>query len=242
MISSETDARQNRQMRHRRALPLLVVVAALALAGCSPDIPVDGPEPIRSHSTPSATPPTPAKPALDHLVVGPDGLGDLAIGEPVPEADASVGLVTWNATACAESGLTAGQPYAGLWQAAYPADPSGPLQPDPFRVGVAGGVQGGAIVAIGVNSPQVATQTGVHLLSTAGDVQAAYSTATKSTFATSDVYSVAGTGSHRLDIEVLHGDAGPQLGGKVIIMTASDGAFPVSAFYGGDGGVGSCPV
>jgi hypothetical protein len=173
-------------------------------------------------------------------VLRPDGIGDLVVGRPVPVSDPTGALVSWNPTACSEVGLKPGEPYAGLWQTTYPQDPSGPLQPDPFRIGVSGGLQDGDITGVEVYSPHILTERGIHLLSTAADVEAAYPGASKKVFPQSEVYSIA-AGPARLDIEVLPPDGSDQ-GGRVIIMTASASDQDVAALYASDAGYGNCPV
>jgi len=182
--------------------------------------------------------PTPTKPALSELEIGPNGMGDLVIGQPVPSGTA---LVRWNPAACAETGLAVGQPGAGQWQSTYPDDPDGPFQPDPFRIAVAGGVQGAPIIAIGANSPHITTAKGIHLGSGHEDVFAAYPDAASTDFSQSDVFSITGSGAHRLDIELLHPGMDPQWGGEVVAITVSDGSAPPRAVYGGDTGLG-CSV
>jgi hypothetical protein len=188
--------------------------------------------------TPSSTP-TRIAPALGSLVIGPDGMGDLEIGVAVPATSL---LVHWNPTACTDGGgAEAGQPFAGQWQASYPDDPNGPFQHDPFRIATAGGVQGGVVVAIGPNSPQVSTDRGIHLLSDHSAMFAAYPDVAVSYFPMSDVYSIPGTSGHRLDIELLHPGIDPDLGGKVVAITAVDGSAAPRPIYGSDTGLG-CSV
>ena len=84
------------------AFAAVAIVAAGLLVGCAPS--TSGPAaPIDSTSSPSAEipppapapTPTPVKPALDGLVLTTEGLGNLAIGAPVPDVAQPLALVAF---------------------------------------------------------------------------------------------------------------------------------------------------
>jgi hypothetical protein len=232
------------QDQRMRAVLTVSAAAAilLGLASCSVGIPVADPSSSRPHAT-SATPAPssePTRPALADLILSPGGLGPLRLGQPVPSTASDLALATWKADACVDSGIAIGQPYAGQWITTYPDDPAGPLQHDPFRIAVAGGVKSGAITAVQIFSPAVRTATGIHLGSSADDVARAYPGATVVPGSVSTVTVVDGPGG-RLLIEVAGPELQPQQVGTVVIMTAIPPEEAPRPFFASDTGVG-CPV
>ena len=156
---------------------LLVVTLMASLASCAAE-PDATPEPTSSASsstpaTESSTPiPTEAapatRPALSDLVVTPEGIGSLVVGQPVPDEAPDVALMSWNPTYCADQtpeGIeppAEGAPFAGAWTANYPDSASvlGGVTA-PFNLSTEGGVEDGAIRWINVWGSEVATETGI---------------------------------------------------------------------------------
>ncbi|MFT4285574.1 MAG: hypothetical protein QM598_12140, partial [Protaetiibacter sp.] len=108
-----------------RGLAVPLVVAALALSACASDPePAGSTPPPAASQTPSPTP-TPTRPALDELVLTPEGLGDIRIGQPVPDADPALAIVTWNARGCEDTWAAEQNPAVGYWQSVAPRSQSG---------------------------------------------------------------------------------------------------------------------
>jgi hypothetical protein len=219
----------------------------VSLAGCAtPSAPSEAPA---SSARPSVSP-TPApevRPALSDLVVSPAGLGPLRVGTPVPDAEADVALVTWDALGCGDSAgpRVEGEPFAGFWRSVYPDDVS--AETGTFDVVTVGGVQGGPIANIIVKSAEPATAEGIHVGSTLDDVLAAYPGATLAEeTSVSTVYLLEGeTGSLTIEIaresEGTEGYWKPSVLGTVVWMVAWEPSQAIGAIAASDG-AGPCPV
>jgi len=176
-------------------IPRAVVAAVLAisLAGCAPEAAppeVAEPAPIE---TPTPTP-EPTKPTLSELVLTTEGLGDLVVGEPVPDTDPELALVDWDPVNCVVegSGLSEGDPGAGSWVPTYDDGAFTTLtSPD----------KDGAIIVISGSDSALATDEGIALGSSVADVEAAYPDATLLEGELSTVYIVEGDAG-KLLIEV----------------------------------------
>ena len=133
----------------RRILTLCLV--ALMLAGCTA---TPAPTPHSTTSGPPSSRPAATRPDLGDLVIGPDGLGPLVIGQPVPAQPAGVAIVHYVADYCVinlgdgANGLAPGQPWAGAWISAYG-------EPEAFEVNTVDGLQSGAVGSIAVNDWQL---------------------------------------------------------------------------------------
>lgn len=177
--------------------PLLLLAATLLsgvlLTGCAVQV---GPEPTGSPEpteTATETPePDPTRPPLADLVLAPDGLDGLAIGDPAP-TDPATSLATYDPAACDGYGLWTADP-------AYAAATSyGP--PTAFGVGGAGTVD-----RIELYSDDIPTDQGIRLGATRADVEAAYPGVAPVAEYLTDLYIVAGT-TGALVIEVTAQDA-----------------------------------
>lgn len=155
-------------MSIRITLAAAAVIAAGTLIGCAqsepqPTVPTD------SASSPSAEAPTPTptspavKPDLEDLVLTTEGLGDLAIGAPVPDAAQPLALVAFDPEySC--------YPTNGAWLSTYE---SAPLL-GTFVIRTENFEPSGAIDWILVNSPLIKSDRGVGAGDSRDAVLAAY--------------------------------------------------------------------
>ncbi|WP_294179280.1 hypothetical protein [uncultured Schumannella sp.] len=108
--------------RRRAAALSAALIAALVLSGCAPEEPAPEPTETVIDAGPVATPtPTETRPiALEDLAIGPDGLADLVLGQPVDD-DPELGLIHLDPAACTDeqtgfdAGIVVGDPLAALW-------------------------------------------------------------------------------------------------------------------------------
>lgn len=173
---------------------ILGIAAALVivglLAGCAPTAPTaptsepTTPPSSQPNTAPSTAPsadPTPAptaepttRPDLADLTIGPEGLGSLKIGSPVPTEAKDVALVNWKPDWCLVNGKV-GEPYVGIWEAQYKATSGQAFgDPYPFFVYTNGGEQSRSLRNVFVWSPQIKTTTGIGVGSTEAEIKAAY--------------------------------------------------------------------
>jgi hypothetical protein len=221
-----------------RVLVLAVTATLLAtLAGCS----VTEPVPTAAPSTPAAAPTVeetaePTRPALDELVISPEGIADLRVGHPVPLANPELLLVTWNPTGCIDPDDpfeedVEGEPWAGRWESVH----RGSDGAWPFWV-VTDGTQNGVIQFIG--SANVPTDRGIRVGSTRADVEAAYPGLSPfhGEFSLADLY-IVDAGASRLVIEVVS-DATwyPEMIDRVLVMYTESTSYPPSSIAGSDAG------
>jgi hypothetical protein len=236
-----------------KAIGLIATVAvmALAVAGCTSQS-VDRKTPAPTRTVIAARTPTPAptRAALSDLVVSPRGLGDIEIGQPVPNDSAALALVSFDPTACvsAELGVKAGDPNAGAWATTYPAVKN-PYGPDaPFSVVTAEPTQTGAVAAIAIWTPGIHTDEGITVGDSLDKLKVAYPKFAQIVHGqVSDVYVVRGT-SGELLIEVateLAGEPGYWAAnetGTVLWMTVEPIGAEVYPIAGTDGGPSPCPT
>jgi hypothetical protein len=151
--------------------------------------------------TPSATPtPVPTKPTLAQLVVSPDGLGDLVVGQAVPAEQSATAIMHYDPTSCADAAnsiYSVGDPGAGAWLPSYPSDRSA-SHPLPFDIGpVAGPTDPVSVIEIW--SSALKTDKGIGAGSTIAQLTAAYGSALSIDSAVnSDVYILNGARSKLL--------------------------------------------
>jgi len=201
-------ARRVERMKISRAA--VFVVLAVSLAGCASEAPPEVAEPAPIE-TPVVTPtPTsePTKPALSDLVLTPDGLDYLVTGEPVPEVESDLAIVSLEPDYCAASSGAEGD----FWVSTYPGG-----EESSFYITV----DDGDLYRIFITSPEILTEEGIGIGSTEADVVAAYPTAKLVTRNPSvNMYVVKGD-SGQLTIEVPVGDEfGADAKGTVTFMTS----------------------
>ncbi len=186
------------------------MLAAVALSGCAVGIDVPRTEAPTPSSTPTPTPtPDPTRPALDEIVLAPSGIADVVIGAPVPAGDPALQPYVWDGTACADTGIPEGDPFAGYWHAADPGDAGVAGNPHPFVLITADGTREGPVVAVHVWNT-VRTATGIGVGSTRDQLEAAYPGLPMTDGPLSDVYELSENGN-RITFEVA--DDSPQGGG-----------------------------
>jgi hypothetical protein len=190
-------------MHIRRALAAVVLTTAM-LSGCSTQPPTS---PTTAEANETSTPaPAPTKPALADLIVTPEGIGDVIVGEPPRSENAETALLTFVEGYCqpaidelielygSEPGLSPDK-----WVANFEPALSGQSD-SPFAVSVVDD----AINLIVINDPALQTGEGVGLGSTRAELLAAYPNATLepgSIANTSELYVVEGEHS-RIEMEI----------------------------------------
>jgi hypothetical protein len=183
------------------AVPVLVAVA-VSMAGCAGPEPT--PEPTTTITTPTPTPtPTPAPPALADLVVTPDGLGTLRIGD-APAPDPATAMVAFDDDICVypEYGIEAGDPLAGGWAPLAIYGDGGPTAGIEGNAAFQIFVKDDVVVRIDLKDSSIPTEGGVRIGDTRDDLLAAHPDAVKAASSPiSEVYRLTGSAG-ALDIEV----------------------------------------
>ncbi|MEO8262608.1 MAG: hypothetical protein ABI566_08575 [Pseudolysinimonas sp.] len=172
-------------MRSGQAAAVAIPLVLLALlAGCGGEPPEASPAPSASETeTPTPTPtPEPTAPAAADLVLTTSGMGTLEFGV-APSTDPVTQMIAVDPAACAEF-WPVGSPEASRPRpiAAY----GGSTTPM-FGVVVLDGV----LTRIDLFTPDIPTDAGIRIGSTAADVSAAYPSATVTTLDLTDVVTVA---------------------------------------------------
>jgi hypothetical protein len=263
-----------RQGRARRlAVTALVGIALSALVGCGaePVRPSPSPEITRSPSPaasaptasptvtpapapieppaaifpPSSTPTQVGLPALSELVLTPDGLGDLVVGEPIDSP-----LLTWDAHGCMTPEQESQRQYYAdddpVWatyvpnytEAVYVRDGYSYSTP-PFHVY---DTEDGRLRWLRVAVPDIATDRGIRIGATEEEVQAAYPDAVRFDKAAGwyTTYNVDGS-SGRLVIEIANQDFSADGPREVWTMMLTEPDGRLWSIGGGDAG-GYCAI
>ncbi len=231
---------------------LTLSIAVLALAGCTATPAASTPHPTRT--VPSSTPVAESKPALSDLVIGPDGLGPIRLGAPVPEQPASVAIARYDPDFCRadiEQGgqvFVPGAPFSGAWITTY-------TDPLAFTILPAQGERTGDVLAITVNELRdgsgsvIHTAAGIHPGSTTAELLKAYPKFTSVThFDLTDIYTIVGS-QGQLVFEVSPAVASDYWAAadlnRVVsiraVRSASESPYEAGPTYGTDGG-GPCPL
>ncbi|MCU1421116.1 MAG: hypothetical protein JWN36_767 [Microbacteriaceae bacterium] len=179
---------------------ILILVALVALlSACSAAAPTSTPSKSSSpqaHSSPSASP-VAGKPTLGDLVISPDGLGPLVMGEPVPSQSADLAIVRFDPALCKEtieqSGATfvPGAAGTGGWVTTY-------SDPHAFYLFTSGADASGPVTFVGASAWEsgtspIHTATGIHPGSSTEELKAAYSSFDSVTsYDFTDIYAIKG--------------------------------------------------
>jgi hypothetical protein len=234
-------------MTTRRLIVPVSAALVLALAGCTAGSPTAADPTTTPATTATATAtPEPVRPDLDDLLVSPDGVGPLLIGQPVVVETAETAIVAWNPTGCVEAALpdlAEGDPYAGYWDTTYSDDPS----TKDLVIVTDDGTEGGPIGSLLVRSDAPTTAEGIHVGSTREELLRAYpDLVPEGDQNLTELYTIAGD-SGVLEFEVaietpeLPGYWTPEEIGTVLWMRIVDGPDDVGSIAGSDAG-GACPV
>lgn len=182
-------------MRRRPLLTVAVASAALAaaLAGCTGPAAVPDPTPTVSDTpTPTPTPTAEARaPGLDELMLTPDGMGTLVIGQ-APSEEPLLRMLELDPAACSdertgfEAGIEPGDPQAARWVpiAIYQTEGFAPWSVD---------VADGVLWRIDLFDGSIPTDSGVRIGDSADAALAAYPDAMVSEQWATDVVVVPGT-------------------------------------------------
>lgn len=179
----------------------ILILAALVtlLSACS--APASTPTHSRSsspqaHPSPSASP-VAVKPALGDLVISPDGLGPLVMGEPVPSQPTDIAIVRFDPALCKESieasggTFVPGAPGAGGWVTTY-------SDPYAFYLFTSGADASGPVIFVGASAWEsgtspIHTATGIHPGSSTAQLKAAYNSFDSvRSYDFTDIYAIKG--------------------------------------------------
>jgi hypothetical protein len=156
----------------RIARSLLAAVLCVGIAGCTPQPPVSTPSPSAEASSPTPTP-TPTveplvKPAIDELVISPEGLGAIGIGRAYTTVDPATDLLSWDDTFCgfADDPNFAGMEYPN-WKNTYSTDLAVPFLTE---VTYDNGTPESPIIRITTFSSDIRTEGGNGIGSTVADL------------------------------------------------------------------------
>lgn len=140
----------------------MTLAMAATLTACASDAPAPAPStsPSAEPSPSASAPATGSKPPITDLVLTTEGLGsggpgDLVFGATPSIDDPSTDLVTFDADACADTGL----PDPSLWLANYPQTDEGFGPQAPFAIGV----KNNLLTRIDINSTHIITDEGLAL-------------------------------------------------------------------------------
>ena len=215
----------------RAAAPILIV--GLLLSGCAQQTPAPTAEPS-SPPTETVPSPAPTQPALDELVLTPDGLGSIVIGEAPVAADPALDILIFDPDYCqsyVDSGAIAD---AGKWIPNYEPALSEESS-EPFSVYLENDV----VQQLAVDSAEIVTAEGVGLGSSRADVVAAYPDASVIQRFNTSLYVVEGERG-RLVIEIGEPGQGEYAVDEVVFLRATSLDDEVSGWANTDAGFAFC--
>lgn len=210
---------------NRAAVASVSLAGLLLLCGCAGGEPSGAPSPS-STATVSATPtpsasaaPATEPPALAELVLSPEGLGSLVVGQTPPAVNADTDLLVHSSSVCQWAVDDGYRESAAMWVANYEPAISG-KGPSPFGVWVDDTSE--QLLMLAVYDESIATSSGIHLRSSASDVAAAYPGADlleEYDSGDTHVYKIAGTAGD-LYIDVLKAESVPiypEVGAELVV-------------------------
>ena len=228
----------------------IAVAVVLLLSACDPSgggggatgAPTDEPTASTDSPTPEPTQSDEpaAKPAVNELILSPEGLGPLVIGNAPPTTDPALDIAILDPDYCAAYVADYGVP-AGKWIPNYEPALSTEDGGDPFALLVLGG----ALAGLDIRSTQPHTAAGIHVGSSLADLTAAYSGHFDTVLDNylTDVYAVDGThGRILFEVPKDTGDGYwlPSDLGKVLFIHVTELSQPVFGVAGSDAGYGGC--
>ena len=203
----------------------VILVAAVVvgmLAGCAPRDAEPTAPPVAE--TPIETPaPEPTRPAIDELVLSPEGLENLVIGEEPPVIDPALDILVFDADACQAEVDEGFITDPGKWLPAYGDPLAGEA---PFSAFVTDGI----LRELAIFDPAIMTEDGLGLGSSREDVLAVYPDAeVVEVGPNTDLYVV--TGEHgRILFEIGEDDNEEYAKGEVVFLRVSD--FDAARLHG----------
>ena len=162
------------------AISILVLLTSVVLSGCMPSAGVEpSAQPSKGSSAAPESPspePTPepeaTQPAVDELIVSPEGLSSLLIGEAPPVSDPALDIVIFDEDYCVTAVADGHVKEPGKWIPNYEPALSQESR-DPFEVRVEDGV----VTGIALGNELIRTESGLGIGSTVEQITAAYPSA-----------------------------------------------------------------
>lgn len=216
---------------------VIAVALTFGVTGCTTG-PTSTPSPTSGAQEPSAVAtPEPSESATpDPLVISPEGIGPLRIGQPVQPA--GEGLVEWDPDLCLQQGFEVGEPFVGTWVTT--------LEGEPFFINVEKGMKDENVRLVGVTNEGVKTSEGIGVGSTREQFLAAHPEAKPAADGDqTDLFQIDGT-TGNLFVEIAKGEGefledGEHDFNTVVLMYSVKTGLEGGVAWAGDG-LGICPT